>query len=838
MTEQFPVEGLARGLTTRAAESIRQAVGPNEPARRSTSVLKQLGASFASPLLGVLVVAAIASALLGETVNALIVLAMVILSGVIDFIQSFRSARAVEGLRARVAPTATVLRDGRWGEIARAELVPGDLIRLTAGDRVPADGLLVRATGLHVVEAALSGESLPVEKICGQAEAPGEISAGWVYTGTSIASGSAEAEVVRTGGKTRFGEIAARLAERPPESEFDRGLREFGLFITRTIFFLVLFILIVSFATHRPALQSVLFAVALAVGLTPEFLPMISTVTLAEGALRMARAKVIVKHLPAIQNLGSMDVLCSDKTGTITEGAVTVDASVDGTGASAPEALTLARENSTHQRGLASPLDAAILGTGTVEETTGVCVGEVPFDFERRRVSVALRRGDRRELVLKGAPESVMSVCSSWVAGGEDRPFDAAGRATCLATLQAMASRGLRVLAVARRSLATDETCSLEAERDLSLVGFLSFVDPPLPGVANIIGNLARDGVQVKIITGDDPSVARYVCGSLGLSIDSLLLGSEIERLTDPALAAVVERTSVFARVSPQQKTRILRALRKNGHVVGFLGDGINDAPSLHVADVGISVAHAVDVARDAADIVLLQPGLDVLHAGILEGRKAFGNVLKYLLMGTSSNFGNMFSMAGAALFLPFLPMLPTQILLNNFLYDLAQVTIPTDAVDPEYLDRPHRWDIGAVRRFMLVIGPISSLYDFLTFWVLLSAFNAPEALFHTGWFLESLATQVLVVFVIRTARRPWRSRPSAPLTLAAVGVLLVAVLLPWTPLAPTLGFVPMPFAFFGFLVVATLTYLAMVEWAKVRLLPHFQTRDVRRELMAVPLAS
>jgi len=820
---EAPVAESPVGLSSRAAELLLKRFGPNEPARhRPISAIRQLASSFANPLLAILLVAAVASALLGEKANAAIVAAMVVLSGIIDFVQTFRSARAVEHLRGRVAPTATAFRDGRWAEIPRRTIVPGDRIRLAAGDLVPADARLVRASGLHMVEAALTGESLPVEKEVGGGELPGGgVSPGWLYTGTSVASGSAEAKVERTGPGTRFGEIAAHLAERAPETEFERGIREFGLFITRTILFLVLFILVVSVAMHRPALQSVLFAVALAVGLTPEFLPMISTVTLAQGAVRMARAKVIVKHLPAIQNLGSIDVLCSDKTGTITRGEMSLHSAVDGEGRPWPSALSLAGANSALQHGLVSPLDVAILRAYPDVEPVRR-VDEVPFDFERRRVSVVIERGSQLDLVTKGAPESVLAVCSSWTSRGAQRALDEAGQATCRATMEAFTSRGLRVLAVAHRPMSGDEECSIAAERDLCLEGFLAFVDPVLPGVEQTIRALARDGVQVKIITGDDPLVARHVCGGLGLDVGSIVIGSEVERLTDPALSSIVDRTAVFARISPQQKTRILQALRHRGHVVGFLGDGINDAPSLHLADVGISVAHAVDVARDAADIVLLEPGLDVLHAGIVEGRKSFGNVMKYLLMGTSSNFGNMFSMAGAALLLPFLPMLPTQILLNNFLYDLAQVTIPTDSVDESYLARPQRWDIRLVRRFMLVIGPISSLYDFLTFWVLLVVFHASEELFHTGWFLESLATQVLVVFVIRTTASPWRSRPSLPLALTVMGVVLVATILPWTPIAPALGFVPLPWSYFAFLTAATATYLFLVQWAKTRILPKF----------------
>ena len=815
------------GLDSAAAAALLKSIGPNElTSHQRVSPLRQLLSSFVNPLLGILLVAAVASAILGERVNATIVVAMVVLSGVIDFVQSSRSARAVERLRAQVAPRACALRDGRWLELARRELVPGDRIRLAAGDLVPADARLVSATNLLVIEAALTGESLPSEKEVGVPEPPGGgVSRGWVYVGTSVASGLAEADVERTGPRTHFGDIAARLSERPPENEYERGLREFGLFISRTILFLVLFILVVSVAMHRPPLESVLFAVALAVGLTPEFLPMISTVTLAEGAVRMARSHVIVKHLPAIQNLGSIDVLCSDKTGTLTQGKMALHSSVDGDGNPRADVLSLAAVNSTLQQGLASPLDTAILEASRGGQSADRRVGEVPFDFERRRVSVQVEREGRLELVTKGAPQSVLEACTQWDRGGETRQLDEAARATCTATAEALAAQGLRVLAVARRSMDREEPCTVAAERDLALVGFLAFADPPLPGVSDTLRALAKDGIQVKILSGDDPLVVRHVCGGLGLDVRTVVVGSDIERLTDPALGVVAQRTTVFARISPQQKTRILNSLRHRGHVVGFLGDGINDSPSLRMADVGISVSSAVDVARESADIVLLERGLDVLHAGIVQGRKSFGNVMKYVLMGTSSNFGNMFSMAGASMFLPFLPMLPTQILLNNFLYDLAQLTIPTDAVDASYLSRPQRWDVRTVRSFMLVIGPISSLYDFLTFWVLLSVFRASESLFHTGWFLESLATQVLVVFVIRTAGNPLRSRPSLALTLTVCLAVAVASILPWTPLAGPLGFVPLPPGYFAFLVAATLTYLLLVQGVKAWLLPRLTAR-------------
>ena len=811
------------GLSSTEAARRLAEVGPNEPAETGRfSALGETLIVLANPLVLILLVAGVVSGLLGELVNAAIIVAMVALSSAVNFVQSYRSHRSVLRLRESVAPTATVLRDGAWREVLRREVVPGDLVRLAAGDLVPADAQLLQAKDLHVQQAALTGESFPAEKEAGGGAASaggGPEAPDRVFLGTSVVSGSGVARVVATGPRTAFGEIAVRLLSRPPETEFERGLRRFGGLIMRTVVFLVLFILVVSLALHRPAFESLLFAVALAVGLTPEFLPMITTVTLAEGAVRMAREKVIVKRLPAIQNLGSVDVLCSDKTGTLTTGELTLDRSVDGFGAESREVLRLAAANSALETGIRSPLDAAILRAVESRPPAEAKCDEVPFDFERRRLSILLREPEGLTLVTKGAPESVLEVCTEVRSSGRPLPLDGSARARSRETHRALSSKGLRVLAVATRRMAEAERCSVVSEQGMTLEGFLAFIDPPLADVGQTLAALRADGVTVKILSGDDELVARHVCSRVGLDVGEVVTGEEVERLGDTALGHVAEEAIVFARVSPAQKNRILQALRRRGHVVGYLGDGINDAPSLHSADVGISVASAVDVARDAADIILLDRSLAVLHQGIVAGRRAFGNVMKYLLMGTSSNFGNMFSMAAASLFLPFLPMLPTQILLNNFLYDLAQVTIPTDHVDASYVRRPPRWDIRVIRNFMLFIGPISSVFDFLTFWVLLHLFRAGQELFHTGWFVESLATQVLVLFVIRTAGNPFRSRPSWPLTVTCLAMVVVGALLPWTPLAAPLGFVALPGPYFLFLGLATAAYLLAVEGVKRRLM-------------------
>jgi P-type Mg2+ transporter len=809
------------GLTSEEAGQRLAHYGPNESQKvHHAQPFIEFLRFCTNPLVLILLGAGIVSAFIGEFADGAIITAIVILSIVLNFSQTYRSQRAVNRLRRLVAPTATVRRDGNWRELSRREVVPGDIIRLSAGDLVPADARLIRSVHLHVQQAALTGESMPVDKEADPRPAsPTPESPGSVFLGTSVVSGTAAAIVFATGRATAFGDIAVRLTTRPPETEFDRGTRQFGILIMKTVSFLVIFILAVNVSFHRGALESLLFAVALAVGLTPEFLPMITTVTLSTGAMRMAQEKVIVKHLAAIENFGSIDVLCTDKTGTITAGVMTLEQAVDPLGHSSQRVRLLGYLNSRFETGIKSPLDDAILKSPPPADTDGwQKTAEIPFDFERRRLTIAVCRNGKAMLISKGAPESIISISKSFEAHGALQPMDDTTRERCEKVFHDLSTQGFRVLAVAYREVNRADGFEVDDEREMVLAGFLAFVDSPLPTAADTIAAMRRDGVRVKVLTGDNELVTRYICTRVGIGAEQIVLGQDLDRMGDAALSHVVEDSDVFARVSPSQKNRIIRALKARSHVVGFLGDGINDAPSLHAADVGISVAHAVDVAKDAAEIILLESGLQVLHKGIVEGRKAFGNVFKYILMGTSSNFGNVFSMAGAVLFLPFLPMMPTQILLNNFLYDLAQVTIPTDNVDPAYTRKPHHWDIRLIRNFMLLIGPISSVYDFLTFFVMLAVFHASAALFHTGWFVESLATQTLVLFIIRTAGRPWNDRPSLPLAMTTVLVVLLGILLPFSPLAVRLGFVALPIAYFAFLAIATVTYLVLVEVVKRRL--------------------
>ena len=812
---------LVAGLTSQEAEARLGRFGPNEPtATHHRSVISDLWHAFTNPLVLILITAAAVSAFLGERVDAAIIAIIVLLSTAIDISQSYRSQGAVEKLRAEVAPTATVLRDGQWKELHRRDLVPGDVIRLSAGDLVPADARLLNARDLYIQQAALTGESLPAEK-----EASGEPAStkadarNMVYLGTSVVSGTATAEVVTTGTRTAFGDIAARLGARQEETTFDQGLRKFSQLLARTVLFLVLFLIIVSAARHRDPLQSLLFAVALAVGLTPEFLPMITSVTLSKGAVAMANKKVIVKHLSAIENLGSMDVLCSDKTGTLTAGTMSFDRSLDPFGHPSQRALELAYINSKFETGIRSPLDDVILHQSISDVNGYKKCDEIPFDFQRRRLSVVVEHRSDRILITKGAPEGIFPLLSGYETDGQAVAISDDASKRMQRVSDDLNNQGFRSLAVAYVEVPVRASYSVSDEQRLILAGFLTFADKPLPDAAQVLASLKQDGVELKVISGDNDRVTAHVCADVGIDPGRIVTGEELDRITEPALQHVSKVTRVFARISPAQKDRILLALKHSGHSVGFMGDGINDAPSLHAADVGISVSSAVDVAREAAEVVLVEPGLKVLHEGILEGRKAFGNVMKYLLMGTSSNFGNVLSMAGASLFLPFLPMLPTQILLNNLLYDLAQLTIPTDNVDETYLQKPQHWDIGLIRSFMLNIGPISSVFDFLTFYVLLHVFRTTEAQFHTGWFVESLATQIMVLFVIRTAKNPLKSRPSSPLIASCFAAVAVGMYLPFSPLAGMLGFAVLPARYYVFLVIATVAYLSVVEIAKRRLL-------------------
>ena len=809
------------GLTT--AEASRRLIlyGPNSMVRESRfATLIIFLRFFANPLVVILLVASTISWTLGDPISGMIIISMVLLSVGLNFFMEFQARHAVEEIQKQVASTAAVIRDGREQELPVAELVPGDVIHLKAGDLVPADARLLEGKDLQVRESALTGESLPVEKLSrdllegknGIADAKNS-----VFLGTAVQTGLAKAVIVSTGENTELGEIARRLTSKPPETEFGRGIRNFGLMITRVVMLLVLFVLLVNLILHRPLIDSFLFSVALAVGMTPEMMPMIITITLAQGARRMAKKKVLVKQLAAIEDFGSLTILCSDKTGTLTEGEIVLDRHVDVQGADDENVLRYVYINSFFQAGIKSPMDDAVLKHGHPQITEYEKVDEIPFDFNRKRLSVAVRQGEDTLLVTKGEAENIFAICQTVMIKGSPQPFDDTLRAQAAATFQKLSADGYRTLGVAVAKVAKQETYTVAAEKDMTLEGFAAFLDPPKQEVKSVLDALKGNGVSVVVMTGDNQYVTQKVARDVGLPADLIVTGNQVDQMDDAALGVHAERNAIFARVSPTQKNRIILALKARGHVVGYIGDGINDAPSLHSADVGISVMNGVDVAKDAAKVILLEKDLAVLNDGILEGRRSFANIMKYIVMGTSSNFGNMFSMAAASLFLPFLPMLPTQILLNNFLYDASQISIPSDNVDAALLHRPKRWQIAFIRQFMMIVGPISSLYDFLTFGVLLwmfqAASNAP--LFRTAWFVESLATQTLVVFVIRTAGNPFRSLPSRPLLLAILSIVGIATAIPYTPLGMLLGFTALPASLLLAIGLLAATYLLLVQFVK-----------------------
>jgi len=831
------------GLTSREAESRLEIYGRNVLAKmkRRTAVVKFL-LYFRSPLLIILLFAGFVTTLVGETANAAIIFAMVLMSVILGFYQESKAEKAAEILREKIHTTATVLRDDVRQEVPLSDIVPGDIVYLSAGDIVPADSRIIEAKDLFVDQSALTGESFPAEKSASPSASRVEASTGradCLFLGTSVVSGTATAIVARTGTSTEYGAITKRLVTREPQTEFDRGLRRFGYLIMQVTFLLVVFVFFINALYKRGVLESLLFAVALAVGLTPELLPMIVSINLSKGAISMSKTGVIVRRLASIQNFGSMDVLCTDKTGTLTENRITLVLHIDMEGNDDEKVLLYSYLNSYYQTGLKSPLDLAILAHEDIDLAPYRKIDEVPFDFTRKRISIVIESEGERFLTVKGAPEEVVKACSYCELSDRVTDLTTETKEDLEEQYRDLGSKGFRALGVAYKKLREDKPAySTSDETDLIFLGLVAFIDPPKETTKESLRLLRNTGVELKILTGDNELVARKVCEQLGFDIKGVLLGTELAQLQDDALSAIVEKANIFARVTPGQKDRIMNALRNNGHVVGFLGDGINDAASIRTADVGISVDNAVDVARESADIILLRSDLTVLQQGVLEGRKTFGNTMKYIMMGTSSNFGNMFSAAAASLFLPFLPMLPQQILLNNLMYDLSELTIPTDNVDQDYIERPRRWDVSFVRDFMIFFGPISSIFDFLTFFVMLFIFKANAPLFQTAWFLESLSTQALVIFVIRTRRMPfYKSRPSWPLLFATLGVVVSALALPFTPLGSLFKFVPPPTSFLVVLLVFIAAYLMLAEILKGLFYKRLAKRLNQSTFMAQPLS-
>jgi Mg2+-importing ATPase len=825
------VHSSALGLTQRQAASRLRREGPNRlRAPAGPGWLKAIASRLANPLVLILVVASFVSALTGDAVSFGFICAMVLMSVALDVVQEHRAGRAVEALSGSVALRVRAWRNGRSVDLPAQDLVPGDLVELSAGDLVPADGRILEATHFFVDQASLTGEAWPVQKspLAGASAADAALACEHaVFMGSSVVTGSARMLVGATGGRTELGRVAGTLADAAPPTSFERGTRRFGLLLSRATMALVLFVLLINALYQRPLLESFLFAVALAVGLTPELLPMIISVTLARGAVRMARRHVVVKRLAAVQDLGAMDTLCTDKTGTLTEARLRVERVLDVEGGSSTRTFELAWLNSHFETGLKSGLDAAILAHGEVDASRWRKLDEVAFDFERRRVSVLLEESGVRLLICKGAPEDILRLSSGVETAAGPRPLDDATRARIARLFDAQSGAGLRLLAVATRRV-DDAAVAVSAadEHDFVFVGFVAFADPPKLSTGAAIASLDEHGVALKIVTGDNEPVTRHLCGLLGIRVEGVLGGPQIAAMDDAALRAAAARANLFCRVTPEQKARIVRALQADGRVVGYLGDGINDAPPLHAADVGISVESGVDVAKQAADLVLMEHDLAVLRDGIREGRRTLLNVNKYVLMATSSNFGNMVSMAAASLFLPFLPMLPVQILLNNFLYDLSELAIPADRVDDADLLAPRRWDTDFIRNFMLCFGPLSSLFDLLAFGLLYGVLHTSAAEFRTAWFVESMATQVLVIFIIRTSRAAWRDRPSAALALTSTAVVCLAVLLPYLPWGAFFGLVPLPADVMAPIAALTLAYLGLTEAAK-RAFYRLQRKDV-----------
>jgi Mg2+-importing ATPase len=819
-----PEEALSRldsspaGLSSGEARSRLKRYGANllKPERKK-GALSLLANQFRSPIILILAFAASVSFFLHDPTDGIIILSIILVSGMLGFWQEKGAADAVAGLLSLVKVKASVLRDGNPEEIDVEELVPGDVVLLSAGSSIPADCLLLESTDLFVDEAVLTGETFPVEKKPGTALAdtplPGRENA--LFMGTHVISGQARAVVILTGRDTEFGKISDRLQLKPAETEFERGVRRFGYLLMEVTLVLVLFIFAVNVAFHRPILDSLLFSLALAVGLTPQLLPAIISVNLSHGARRMARSKVIVKVLASIENFGSMNVLCSDKTGTLTRGEVNLSSTLDPRGEASMKVMRLGCLNAALETGFSNPIDEALRRECALDPDEFRKLDEIPYDFVRKRLTVLVSAREGNLMVTKGALDKVLEVCTQAevaegklvsldsVAGDIDRVF------------REQSARGLRVLGVAYRPLDGRDSISREDEREMVFSGMLTFFDPPKPGVPETVQRLENLGVKLKVITGDNRLAAGRLAEEVGLQRPVLLAGPEMRHMSDEALLSRVREVDVFAEIEPNQKERIILALKKAGNVVGFMGDGINDAPALHAADVGISVDGAVDVAKEAAQIVLLERDLDVLVQGVTEGRKTFNNTLKYVFMATSANFGNMFSMAGASLFLSFLPMLPGQILLTNLLTDFPEMGIATDNVDEELVERPRRWDIRFIRRFMMVFGPLSSLFDFLTFGALLFLLHADAREFRTGWFMESVVSASLIVLVVRTRKPFFRSRPGKFLAVATLAVVLAALSLPFFPLGEVFGFRKLPLTFFPVLALIVCLYVLAAEATK-----------------------
>ncbi|MEK6563782.1 MAG: magnesium-translocating P-type ATPase [Candidatus Omnitrophota bacterium] len=809
------------GLSENESRDRIKEYGYNETAKkRKRTVLFLILPKFINPLVIVLLIVAGFSFFFGEKISAFLVGLMAVSSILFSFIQEYRAGKEAEKLSEMVHSTATVIRKGRRQEIKIREIVPGDIVDLYAGDMIPADLRIISAKDLFINQASLTGESLPVEKFAASFE-PKNSSISELtniaFMGSSVVSGTALAVVVKTGISTQFGEISRRLTTMRINTSFDKGINEFTWTMIRAMFLMVLFIFAVNLLRRGSLIEPLLFSLGVAVGLIPQMLPMIVTINLSKGAIAMSKKKVIVKRLNSIQNFGAMDVLCTDKTGTLTMDRIVLERHCDVVRKENEDVLRFAYLNSSYQTGLKNLLDKAILKHEKLAIADFKKVDEMPFDFERKIMSVVVEINGNHRLIAKGAPEEIFRRCGRYELEDEILDIEDLILSDLKEECDNLSADGFRVLAVAYKDIENKRAVySKEDENNLILKGYAAFLDPPKPSARRAILALKKLGVEVKVLTGDNELVARKICADVGLDVKGLVIGDKVNKLSDNELNDLVRTTTVFARMSPLQKERVINALQQNKHIVGYLGDGINDAPALKASDVGISVNNAVDIAKESADIILLKKSLTVLEDGVMEGRKTFGNIVKYIKMGSSSNFGNMFSMAGASLFLPFLPMLPIQILLNNFLYDLSQVAIPTDNVDNEYLLKPRPWNVKSIKKFMVILGPVSSIFDFITFAVMLFIFHAQAELFRTGWFLESLCTQTLVIHIIRTGKIPFlESRPSRFMVFTSLFIIIAGLIIPFSPLVRPLGFVKPPPAYFAALFILICAYLLLVQIVK-----------------------
>ena len=814
-----------QGLTTTEADQRLERYGPNRVGQDDiTAVWRLLARQFASPLVLILTFGAFVSLVLKEWIDATIILSIVFGSALLGFFQEYRASTALASLRQRLALSVSTRRNGEWVIVPLERIVPGDTIRLAAGNLVPADSLILEARDFLVSEAALTGESFPVEKHVGVVEADAALArrTNCAFLGTSVRSGTATLLVVDTGPRTNYGRIAGRMADPDADTEFARGLRDFGYMLSKVMVAVALFVLAANMLMHRPPVDTLLFALALAVGLSPELLPAIVAVTLSAGARRLAANGVIVRRLDAIENLGSIDVLCTDKTGTLTKGDAELSSATDTEGAASGKVLRLAYLNASLETGIANPLDKALVEAGEKANLTSADVhklDEIPYDFLRKRLTIVVAENSgRATMITKGAVPNVIDCCTTIERGGARLPLDDAERKTISAYCAARAGEGFRILALATRDVPAEAAYTRDHETEMTLAGFLLFSDPLKEGIAKTVADLNGLGVSIKIVSGDNRYTAGHIGAAIGLDASRILTGDDIANMKDEALWHLAETTDIFAEVDPQQKEHIIRALQKRGHAVGYMGDGINDAPALLAADVGISVDQAVDVARESADVVLLRPDLDVLRTGILDGRRTFENTLKYIKITVSANFGNMISMAIATLALPFLPLLAKQILLNNFLSDFPSLAISTDNVDDEALRTAQRWSIADVRSFMIVFGLISSVFDLVTFFALHYVFDVGEVLFQSAWFVVSLLTELVVVLILRTRMPAWKSRPSATLLYSTCAVAVLAVCLPYSGgIARVFGLAPLSFPLLLSLILIVAAYALTTEFAKHR---------------------